>query len=119
MRDYLTIGATPCEESCEPVPYKDGGIKAKAECAAFIEAIRRKLGPEPAGAQLRVKSFPHDFGTYYEVVCWYEEDDVEACQYAYRCESDAPTTWADAGLDLPPLFKENDPLHLLAGNSGL
>ena len=59
----------------------------------FIELIRETLGPEPAGAELAIKSFPHDFGTYYEVVIWFEPDDAAAVAYAVRCEDDAPRTW--------------------------
>jgi hypothetical protein len=67
--------------------------RAREECARFIELIRQHLGQEPEGARLAVKSNPHDFGTYYEVVCWYDEGSEEARKYAFRCESDAPARW--------------------------
>ena len=40
-----------------------------------------------------IKSFNHDFGMYYEVVCLFDTDDEEAAHYAYRCEDELPATW--------------------------
>jgi hypothetical protein len=95
MRDYFCIGPTPSEEGCAYVGEPDYRRKAIEECRRFIELIRRTLGPEPAGAELATTSFPHDFGTYYEVVIWFEPDDAAAVAYAKRCDSDAPTTWEE------------------------
>ena len=97
MRDYISIGPVPAEESCQQVgtPSYDSHA-ARAECVRFIDAIRKEIGPEPEGARLGIKSNPHDFGTYLDVVCYFEDDNPAAVEYAYRCESDAPTTWAEA-----------------------
>ena len=64
MRDYFSIGPTPSEEDCAYVGQPDYRRKAIAECSRFIELIRERLGSEPAGVELAIKSFPHDFGTY-------------------------------------------------------
>jgi hypothetical protein len=96
MRDYFSIGQTPSEEDYAQVGQPDYRQKALEECQRFIELIHTTLGPEPAGAELAIKSFPHDFGTYYEVVVWFERDDAEAISYAARCEDDAPRTWDGA-----------------------
>ena len=93
MRDYFSIGPTPSEEDCAQVGQPDYRRKAIEECQRFIELIRTTLGPEPPGAELAIKSFPHDFGTYYDVVVWFEPDDAAALAYAQRCEDDAPRTW--------------------------
>jgi hypothetical protein len=79
-------------------------VKMKAETTAFIQLIRDALGKEPPGASLRVKSFPHDFGTYHEVVCFFDEADQEAMEYAYKCEEQAPTDWAWNGKDYRPVL---------------
>lgn len=94
--EFLAIGAAPCKEACAQVGDDDYGPRALAEGRRFIEAIRRKLGPEPEGARLAIKGFPHDFGTYYEVVCWYDPDRETSAVYAYDCERDAPATWDEA-----------------------
>lgn len=100
MRDYLNIGSTPCEESCQQVPYQNLEL-ARRELLAFIEAIRKKLGKEPEGAELRIKSFPHDFGTYKEVVCYFDDSLPESEEYAFKCEGESPTTWAEVGMKAP------------------
>jgi hypothetical protein len=63
MRDYISIGSTPCEESCAQVGQPDYARKARAECIRFIQLLRRRFGSEPEGAWLSVKAFDHDFGT--------------------------------------------------------
>jgi hypothetical protein len=95
VKDYINIGSTPCEEECAQVGSEDYGVRALAECRRFIEAIRLKLGPEPDGARLTVKAFQHDLGTYHEVVCYHDDDNEAATQYAYDCESQAPERWTD------------------------
>lgn len=100
MRDYIDIGSTPCEEPCASVGEPDYERRAKTECVRFIELIRRTLGEEPSGAHLAVKSNPHDFGTYYSCVCYFQDDDEEATKYAYRCEAEAPARWNMNGSEL-------------------
>ena len=95
MREFMNIGSTPSDEPCASVGEPDYYPRAREECARFIELIRKKLGEEPPGAHLATKSFPHDFGTYHEVVCYFEDSDEEASQYAYLCESESPRTWQD------------------------
>ncbi len=93
MRHYFCIGASPCEEDCAQVGMPGYHRKAITECERFIQLIRNTVGPEPEGAELAIKSFDHDFGVYYEVVCWFETDNEAAREYAARCEDDAPATW--------------------------
>lgn len=98
-RDYIDIGSSPCEEDCAQVGSPDYERRARTECARFIELIRKTLGPEPEGAHLAVRSNPHDFGVYYEVVCFFQDDDEEAKKYAFRCQDDAPTRWDTNGAE--------------------
>lgn len=101
MRDFIEIGPAPFEEDCAQVGDPDYQRQATAECRAFIEAIRRKLGPEPEGAYLKVKWFDHDFGSYCQVVCFFEDDNPQAVDYAYKCEAEAPATWEEVGMTPP------------------
>lgn len=99
MKEYIEIGSAPCNEECVSVnPDVDYLPAMRQECLRFMDLIRKKLGPEPEGAHLSVKSNPHDFGTYLEVVCYYDDQDEEASRYAYGCESEAPKTWDDDHL---------------------
>jgi hypothetical protein len=93
MRHYFCIGASPCEEDCAQVGQLGYRKQALAECERFIQRIRDAFGPEPEGAALAIKSFDHDFGVYYEVVCWFDSENEAAQAYALRCDSDAPATW--------------------------
>ncbi len=93
MENYFTLGPTPRDESCACVGEDDYMPRARAECKRFIALLRKKFGPEPEGAHFAVKSFMHDFGTYHEVVCWFDTDISESVEYAQRCEDDAPATW--------------------------
>jgi hypothetical protein len=96
MRDFISIGPTPCEESCAQVGEPDYREKALGECRRFILLLRKTFGPEPEGAWLSVKSFPHDFGTYYEVICYYNTAIPASVNYAFRCESETPAIWEEA-----------------------
>ena len=98
----MSLGPAPCDEKCAMVGEPDYYERARPESQRFIEAIRAKLGPEPPGARLKLKSCPHDFGTYLDVECEFDDGDEEARTYAYLCESEGPRTWDDTG----PLAKK-------------
>jgi hypothetical protein len=99
--DFLYIAGNPADEPCVSVtPDALYGDAMKMECKLFMEAIRRKLGPEPAGCQLRMKRESHDFGDYYEVICRYDDQNDEAIAYAYKAESESPATWAEVGMSV-------------------
>lgn len=87
MMDYLNIGSTPNEEDCAQVGSADYYARAIKECRAYREQIRKHY-PEPENGYLRVKGFPHDFGTYYEVVAYYDPEDTEASRWALDIEGD-------------------------------
>ena len=93
MRDYISIGPTPGDEDCQQLGQDYDEQKARAECDRFLALIKKVVGEEPTGATLAVKTQPHDFGCYLEVVCYYDDNDEEAVEYAFRCEEDAPTEW--------------------------
>jgi hypothetical protein len=95
-KDFIFIGGTPAEEPCVGINERGDYHEAmKAECRRFIAFLRAHFGREPVGAALKVKSQEHDFGTYYEVVCWYDDQIEAAVDYAYQCEGEAPSHWND------------------------
>ncbi len=93
MRDFIDIGPTPAEEPCAQLGTPGYEQKAREECSRFIDLIRRALGEEPGSAHLSIKGNAHDFGYYYSVVCYFDDRDEEAANYAYRCEDEAPSRW--------------------------
>jgi hypothetical protein len=103
VRDLVYVGSSPPEETCAQVGSDDYYTRARRECTAYIEQLRRALGREPDGARLSIKSCPHDFGDYLEVVCHFESDKPDSVDYALRCESDGPPRWdGQALLELYP-----------------
>ena len=105
MRDHMSIGSSPCDEPCAQVGQDNYAVQAKQECRRYIELLLKKFGEPPEGASLSVKGFPHDFGTYYEVVVNYDDDDRAGLDYALLLEGNSPATWDD---DKPVAPKPKD-----------
>ena len=101
MKDYIELGSCPWNEEAVQVGDPDYRTNAIRECQAYIQAIRNYLGQEPDGAALAYRGFSHDFGTYYEVICAYDPELPDSMKYAFRCEKEAPATWADGGVKPP------------------
>ncbi len=59
MKDYINIGAVPCEEDCAQVGREGYREQAVKECKRFIELLRKTFGDEPEGARLAIKWFDH------------------------------------------------------------
>ena len=93
MKKDLSLGQTPRDEPGAQMGEAGYRVQALKECARFIALLRQTFGPEPDGARLHVRWFPHDCGAYVEVVCDYDTELPDAVDYAYRCEAEAPTTW--------------------------
>jgi hypothetical protein len=98
MRDLTYCGSSPPDEACAQVGADGYEAQARAECAAWRDALRKAHGQEPEGARLAIKSQPHDFGSYLEVVCYFDPENEAAADYAYRCEGEGPATWDEAGV---------------------
>ena len=92
---YPQIGQVPPEETCVQVGTIGYEEKAQLECERYIRKLREFFGEEPENTQLRVKGFPHDFGTYYEVICYYDPDNKSSINYAFKCEGHGPKTWIE------------------------
>lgn len=87
MTDYIYVGSAPTDEDCVQVTRDADYLPAmRAECLRYIAALRAKYGPEPEGAELRLKREGHDFGPYIEVVCVFDPTDDAAVEYAYDVE---------------------------------
>lgn len=94
-RDYIDIGCTPAGEPCETLGEGYNPEKAKFECRVFMNQLRRIFGEEPYGARFKIQPNNHDFGTYYEVICTYNDENEEAAEYAFKAESHMPEWWDD------------------------
>lgn len=101
MRDCIHYASSPLAENCAQLGSPDYHERARKECNALIRQLRRVFGKEPPGARLAVKANAHDFGTYYDVVCYFEADDPAAEKYAFDIDANLPEEWDErAKLDL-------------------
>lgn len=98
MSSYIELGPSPCDEDCAQVGDEDYNKKAYKECEVWKRQLQRWIEqnytlPIPWDFKLVVKSFFHDYGTYYEVAARF---DTEAgFDLAYLIESECPKTWDD------------------------
>ena len=96
MRDYLTISSVPYDEPCTQVGHEDYNRFSQLETKAFLNQCRRVL-KEQFGDKLvvscSVKSFLHDFGTYKEVVVYYDDSSQTQIEQAFWLEDNAPENW--------------------------
>jgi hypothetical protein len=96
MSTYIELGPVPPEEECQQVGTADyDPAKALAECRRYAEMLRRRFPKAPEGIEFRVRSFPHDFGLYNEVVVCYDPGKPGNVEYALFCENFLPSDWTD------------------------
>ena len=110
MIETLNIGATPNEEDCAQVGSADYKERARTECRAYMEQIRKHY-PEPENGCLAVKRFPHDFGTYYEVVAYYDPEDSTASRWAFDIEGDDLGVLATWDEEFKPTMEEKKMMY--------
>lgn len=93
--DYVDVGSSPYGEDCAQVGSENYAEQSRKELKAYARQLIRQFGQPPQGASLIIKAFPHDFGTYHELVVKYNEDNEEAAHYAFKLEGDGPEFWDD------------------------
>ena len=87
--DYLTLGPTPYGEDCQQLGPNYNPALANLEMKVYLAQLRREF-PQ---AILKIKHFPHDFGTYGEVVAIFDEDNYESEEAAFDAENNLPEFW--------------------------
>lgn len=100
-RDYLMIGATPHAEPCAQTGFHPTSLQ-RLECSTFILQLQDLLEQqfETIQISLRIKPEYHDFGTYYEVAAYYDDDNEESVEQAYWLEENTPENWSQASIEL-------------------
>ena len=94
MKDYFEIGPTPCSEDCAQVGSENFRLIASIEMEAYIDQLYRMFGEkiENSSISFGKKWFNHDFGSYGEVVVFYDDDDPNA-HLIYEIERELPEFW--------------------------
>ena len=94
--DHLDLGTVPSDEDCAQLGVDDDyAARAKRECRALANQLRRLCGEPPPNARFRIMSNAHDFGTYYSLAIEFDGNDQDAVAYAYRCDAASPSEWDD------------------------
>ena len=88
MRDYLCLGPVPSDEDCQQVGMDSYDYEQDTADLRRYKAMLENRWPD---AHFAIKSFPHDFGTYREVVVYF--DDEEDGPSAFEVEANLPRTW--------------------------
>lgn len=126
MFDYVWLGSAPAEEACAQVGTPDYAERARTECIAYKRQLVRvalAAGKDvPPGAVIMTKSESHDYGTYYEVVCKYDDTKEAAVEFAYWLEENMPGHWDDEarealGLNPPATGEAYDVLATAFGST--
>lgn len=94
MSEYLSLGPTPCDESCYPT--NSNPQMERIELTAYRNQLTRVLELEfkdDLCVSVVRKSFPHDEGSYYEICVIYDSDDSEQVRQAFWLESNTPEEW--------------------------
>lgn len=97
MRDFLDLSPTPIDEPCAQVNRdSDYMPRMRAECRAFVNQLGRTF-PDAlaAGVGFRIKSNPHDFGSYLSVEAVFDDEDESQTEWAYTIEGELPSLWDD------------------------
>lgn len=96
MRCNVSLGPTPVDEECAEVGSGNYGLRAKKECRAYINQLKRIIAANqksiPEGFTFRIKAHPHDFDTYYEVSVYHDKME---CKLAEWIQDNLPSNWDD------------------------
>ena len=93
MKESLDLETTPCNESCVQVGCENYSRLARQEALRYIALLEKKF-PKSVG-MYRIKSNPHDFGTYLSLEIVFDDENEEQSEIAYEVEANLPENWED------------------------
>lgn len=101
MLESLELCSVPLDEECQQVGMPTFSRQKETlelqACKAQIERENKQLF-DTRNIRLSVKSNPHDFGTYRELVLKFNDEDEDACDAAYRIEACLPEKWDEESI---------------------
>ena len=114
MRDYLEFETTPSDEPCAQVGDEGYSIFARLEAQALYRQILRQFGALPEGLTLKLYSAAHDFGNYYELRAYFDDENTTAVDFAFNIEAEFPSNWDSEAVNFLrskeyPLLDSNTP----------
>lgn len=93
--DYMEIGSSPSDEDCAQLGSDNYDKLSRIELNAYVHQLERMFPYVKNSDSLKfaVKRFNHDFGTYAEVVIYFDT----ANEFEYNCaidiEHNLPMNW--------------------------
>lgn len=92
----VVIGTAPLNEVIAFAELGDE-VRAKKAAEVFARQVVRHAGPPPLGVRITVDRVPDPDRQrhVYCAVCYYDEANEQAVDYAFRCEDEAPLQWDD------------------------
>jgi hypothetical protein len=97
MLEYFILGPTPSDEDCAQVGDDDFRNRATNEMNAYVNQLNRMFpNAVEKGISFSKKWFSHDFGTYGEVVAYYNDDSDYS--FLLDVEMNLPYTWDEEAL---------------------
>ena len=95
MRDYLELGPVPADEDCQQVGCPDYDYEKDTADLRRYKTMLEERWPD---AHFAIKSFPHDFGSYREVVVYFDTEQEDPV--AFDIEANLPRTWDEQSVSL-------------------
>jgi hypothetical protein len=109
--DYFTIGCTPGDEPCIQVGHPKYSEIARTECSYYIQDLTHNLrnrfsltDTQDLSVVFRIKSFPHDFGSYHEVAVYYDPSDQISVDQAIVAEEGLEHWSEESAIRLQALY---------------
>ena len=101
MLDYLNLGSTPSDEDCAQVGSPDYQNRANKELDAYKAQLERMFPGLETHKRMEFKKmwFPHDFGSYGEIVITYDDDNELEAATAIEIEWNTPTNWDQEAIE--------------------
>ena len=113
MKDYLSLSSSPCDEPCVQLGSENYEAESLKECARYRDLLVKRFGGidelDKRGVRFSTKSFPHEYGSYREVVVIFDDEDEDAVEAACHIENNLPQNWDDEtviGFEQVDLLKQ-------------
>ena len=95
MKDFVYLGNCPADEDPAQSIEPDYEVKARIEVARYKRLVMSKFKDIPAEVSFKIRKEQHDFAPLYELVAEFDDDDEEACDFAFALEAHLPTRWEE------------------------
>lgn len=93
MKDYMEFDTIPIEEECSQTGHTENYLQMQAiECKVLKKQLLRIFG-ECETVTIKRKTNYHDFGTYYSLCIYYDDENETASEFVYKIEDDFPLNW--------------------------